>query len=128
MELILEISNWITDLFVQGGTEDVMDQLIQKGQAIKEMGNDIKDVAEKAKKDQPRTWLDLQAFDQDFWKLVFRFALNFSVLFIIVRMLYYPIAKRKEFKHKEIAKWFAKRMKMCYDWVECVESKNLEVT
>ena len=39
-----------------------------------------------------------------------------------------PIAKRKEFKHKEIAKWFAKRMKMCYDWVECVESKYLEVT
>ena len=97
MEIVLEISNWVTDLFVQGGTEDVMDQLIQKGQAIKEMGNDIKDVAQKAKKDQPKTWLDLQAFDQDFWKLVFRFALNFSVLFIIVRMLYYPIAKRKDY-------------------------------
>ena len=46
MEIVLEISNWVTDLFVQGGTEDVMDQLIQKGQAIKEMGNDIKDVAQ----------------------------------------------------------------------------------
>ena len=39
-----------------------------------------------------------------------------------------PIVKRKEFVNKDIAQWFAKRMKLCYDWVECVESKNLEVT
>ena len=39
-----------------------------------------------------------------------------------------PIAKRKEFENKHIAQWFAKRMKMCYDRVVCIESKNLEVT
>ena len=36
-----------------------------------------------------------------------------------------PIAKRKEFDDIENAQWFAKKMKLCYDWVECVQSKNL---
>ena len=71
-----------------------MDQLIQKGQAIKEMGNDIKDVAQKGRISP--NLAGSSAFDQDFWAGI-RFALNFSVLFIIVRMLYYPIAKRKDY-------------------------------
>ena len=36
-----------------------------------------------------------------------------------------PIAKRKEFDDIENAQWFAKKMEMCYDWVECLQSKNL---
>ncbi|MBT5404276.1 MAG: DUF4956 domain-containing protein, partial [Crocinitomicaceae bacterium] len=33
----------------------------------------------------------------DFWKLLFRFFMNFAVLFVIIRMIYYPIAKRKDY-------------------------------
>jgi len=97
MEIVLDISNWLSDFFVQSGAEELVAQMIQKGQVVKDLGDEIKDTAEKAQRSQPKTWLGLQAFDNDFWKLVFRFALNFLILFVIVRMIYYPIAKRKDY-------------------------------
>lgn len=34
---------------------------------------------------------------QDFYELVFRFLINFSVAFVIIRMIYYPISQRKDY-------------------------------
>ena len=36
-------------------------------------------------------------YDNDFSKIVFRFLINFIVTFVIVRMLYYPTTKRKDY-------------------------------
>ena len=35
--------------------------------------------------------------DNDFYKLLFKFSLNFFALLIIIRAIYYPITKRKDF-------------------------------
>ena len=67
MEIVLDISNWLSDFFVQSGAEELVDQMIQKGQVVKDLGDEIKDTAEKAQRSQPKTWLGLQAFDNDFW-------------------------------------------------------------
>jgi hypothetical protein len=34
---------------------------------------------------------------EDFTELVFRFSINFIVAFVVIRMLYYPSAKRKDY-------------------------------
>ena len=34
---------------------------------------------------------------EDFYELVLRFSINFSVAFVIIRMLYYPISQRKDY-------------------------------
>lgn len=34
---------------------------------------------------------------QDFYELVFRFLINFSVALVIIRMIYYPISQRKDY-------------------------------
>jgi len=36
-----------------------------------------------------------------------------------------PLVERKEFANQNQANWFAKEMKKSYNWVICVESKNL---
>lgn len=41
--------------------------------------------------------LDIDFFDNDFYKLIFKFVLNFIVITIIARGIYYPIAKRKDY-------------------------------
>ena len=33
----------------------------------------------------------------DFWELILRFSFNLVILFILVRVLYYPVAKRKDY-------------------------------
>ena len=43
------------------------------------------------------TFQDVLIYDNDFLKLVFRFLLNFVMIFIIARALYYPAAKRKDY-------------------------------
>jgi hypothetical protein len=42
-------------------------------------------------------YLDLKLFDNDFYKLIYKFALNFIVVMTIGRFIYYPIAKRKDY-------------------------------
>lgn len=42
-------------------------------------------------------FLDIPLFDQDFFKMMFRFTLNFTFLTIIIRFIYYPISKRKDY-------------------------------
>lgn len=41
--------------------------------------------------------MGIEFFDNDFYKLLYRFVLNLIVLIIIVRFLYYPITKRKDY-------------------------------
>ncbi|WP_405607493.1 DUF4956 domain-containing protein [Polaribacter sp. Asnod1-A03] len=42
-------------------------------------------------------FLDIPIFDDDFFKMMFRFTLNFIFLTIIIRFIYYPDSKRKDY-------------------------------
>lgn len=42
-------------------------------------------------------FLDIPLFDNDFFKMMFRFVLNFSFLTVIIRFIYYPDSKRKDY-------------------------------
>jgi len=42
-------------------------------------------------------FLDIPFFDDDFFKMIFRFMINFSILTIIIRFIYYPDSKRKDY-------------------------------
>lgn len=42
-------------------------------------------------------FLNIPIFDDDFYKMAFRFVLNMAFLTIIIRWLYYSIAKRKDY-------------------------------
>lgn len=42
-------------------------------------------------------FLDIPLFDDDFFKMMFRFVINFTFLTVIIRFIYYPIAKRKDY-------------------------------
>ena len=41
--------------------------------------------------------LDIPLFDDDFFKMMFRFTLNFLFLTVIIRFIYYPDSKRKDY-------------------------------
>lgn len=43
------------------------------------------------------SFLGIELYDNDFEKLIFRFSIAFLFIFIIVRGLYYPTAKKKEY-------------------------------
>ncbi len=95
--------NWITEHFefIQSGLDFLTDQETfdaVKGyaKAIEDNADNIKKLTEQAEKDGAN-FLGVSYFDKDFWKLIFKFCLNFSVIMIIVRALYYPIAKRKDY-------------------------------
>lgn len=42
-------------------------------------------------------FLEIPIFDDDFFKMMFRFVINFTFLTLIIRFIYYPIAKRKDY-------------------------------
>ncbi|KQC30379.1 DUF4956 domain-containing protein [Flagellimonas eckloniae] len=42
-------------------------------------------------------FLDIPLFDDDFYKMLFRFVINFTFLTLIIRCIYYPFAKRKDY-------------------------------
>lgn len=42
-------------------------------------------------------FLDIPIFDDDFYKMLFRFVINFTFLTLIIRFIYYPFAKRKDY-------------------------------
>jgi hypothetical protein len=42
-------------------------------------------------------FLDIPLFDDDFFKMMFRFILNFIFLTVIIRFIYYPDSKRKDY-------------------------------
>lgn len=42
-------------------------------------------------------FLDIPLFDDDFIKMAFRFIINFTFLTLIIRFVYYPYSKRKDY-------------------------------
>lgn len=42
-------------------------------------------------------FLEVPIIDDDFFKLLFKFSINITALLIIIRFIYYPITKRKDF-------------------------------
>lgn len=42
-------------------------------------------------------FLEIPIFDDDFYKMLFRFIINFTFLTLIIRFIYYPFAKRKDY-------------------------------
>ena len=42
-------------------------------------------------------FLDIPLFDDDFLKMIFRFTINFTFLTFIIRFIYYPYSKRKDY-------------------------------
>ena len=42
-------------------------------------------------------FLDIPLFDDDFFKMMFRFVLNFIFLTVVIRFIYYPDSKRKDY-------------------------------
>jgi hypothetical protein len=42
-------------------------------------------------------FLDIPLFDDDFYKMIFRFSINIFFLFIIIRVLYYKSSERKDY-------------------------------
>lgn len=42
-------------------------------------------------------FLDIPLFDDDFFKMIFRFIINFTFLTLIVRLVYYPYSQRKDY-------------------------------
>jgi len=42
-------------------------------------------------------FLDIPLFDDDFFKMMFRFVINFIFLTLIIRFVYYPFSKRKDY-------------------------------
>lgn len=42
-------------------------------------------------------FLDIPLFDDDFLKMIFRFFINFIFLTVIIRFIYYPDSKRKDY-------------------------------
>ena len=96
--------SWLVELFSAGnGMFDfLMDSdanEIIKGLAktIEESADGIKNTIKDAKEADSGGFLGVPLFENDFWKLAFKFGMNFSVILIIVRAIYYPIAKRKDY-------------------------------
>ncbi|WP_248723441.1 DUF4956 domain-containing protein [Seonamhaeicola sp. ML3] len=42
-------------------------------------------------------FLEIPIFDDDFFKMMFRFIINFTFLTFIIRFIYYPVSKRKDY-------------------------------
>lgn len=42
-------------------------------------------------------FLEIPLFDDDFFKMMFRFVINFTFLTLIIRFIYYPHSKRKDY-------------------------------
>lgn len=59
-------------------------------------------------------------YDDDIWKLIFRFAINLAVMFIIIRVIYYPTTKRKDYL-------FTYMMISFISFFICVALKNKDI-
>ena len=71
-------------------------QIEEKGEKAKE--EDDKEDDDDDKKDKKDRFLGMEFFDYEATlKLLFRLIFNFGFVFVLVRMIYYPSAKRKDF-------------------------------
>ena len=97
IEILMDAWDLVSDFFIQG-SEEFADKIQDLGDNVQELGQEIEKAAKNQKSDKKGTkWLGLYLYDNDIWKLLFRFAINFGVLFVIIRAIYYPIAKRKDY-------------------------------
>ena len=55
------------------------------------------------KKESSISFLGMELYDEDATKLLFRFLLNIFFVFILIRLIYYPLAQRKDFLFTYIA-------------------------
>ena len=87
-------SNDIEDLFEKSISENPYGE---KDDGVKDDKKDKKDKEDKEESDEKNSFLGVQYYDDDFLKLLFRFCFNLIAILIIVRLIYYPIAKRKDY-------------------------------
>jgi len=96
--------SWLVELYNTGNgmfdflmDTDTHETIKGLAKTIEESADGIKDVIKEAKTAEEGGFLGVPLFDGDFWKLAFKFGMNLSVILIIVRAIYYPIAKRKDY-------------------------------
>ena len=82
--------------------DEIIQVLKNKHKAEKSDAKITKDIIESLEKKEAddndkNSFLGVQYYDDDFLKLLFRFSFNLLAVLIIVRMIYYPIAKRKDY-------------------------------
>ena len=82
--------------------DEIIQVLKNKHKAEKSDAKITKDIIESLEKkdaddNDKNSFLGVQYYDDDFLKLLFRFSFNLLAIIIIVRMIYYPIAKRKDY-------------------------------
>lgn len=82
--------------------DEIIQVLKNKHKAEKSDAKITKDIIESLEKKEAddndkNSFLGVQYYDDDFLKLLFRFSFNLLAILIIVRMIYYPIAKRKDY-------------------------------
>jgi len=97
MNWLVEIYNvgiGMFDFLMDGDANETIKGLTK---TIEESTDGIKDVIKQSKETSSSGFLGVPLFENDFWKLAFKFGMNLSVILIIVRAIYYPIAKRKDY-------------------------------
>ena len=96
MTYFMEHYNIISEGLSLLSDESTYEAVKEYGKVIEQNVDNIKTIV-KTKALDNQDFLGVSFYDKDFWKLLFKFCLNFSVVMIIVRALYYPIAKRKDY-------------------------------
>ena len=97
MNWLVEIYNvgiGMFDFLMDGDANETIKGLAK---TIEDSADGIKDVIKQSKETSSDGFLGVPLFENDFWKLAFKFGMNLSVILIIVRAIYYPIAKRKDY-------------------------------
>lgn len=97
MEWMTESINWMHDWLPDLQEGDLLEGLSRKLGDASELLKDAKKSVKEAKEVTGSDFLGIPLWDNDIYKLLFRFGLNLSVLLVIVRLIYYPIAKRKDY-------------------------------
>lgn len=82
------------DYLIDSETQDAIKGIAK---TIEQNAKEIKSLAKVSDESDAGVFLGIKWFDGDFWKLLFKFFINFSVVMIIVRGIYYPVAKRKDY-------------------------------
>jgi len=92
LNLISEQSSQFTTLLAQAA-----DPLKDFADGMEQASSALKDAVKEQDAGKSSGFLGIELFDNDFWKLLFRIGLNMTFILVIVRLIYYPIAKRKDY-------------------------------
>ena len=80
------------ELAVKQTSKDVKNS----AKTLNNLGKTIEEIKSSSKK-EAKSFLDVKLYDDDFFKLSFRFLLNLIAILLIARVIYYPLAKRKDY-------------------------------